>query len=86
MTDRNGVTIPDMYAPISPWAYFGLTLLYNVPVIGFIFAIVFSCGASRNRNVRNFSRSFFCYYVIIAIVLLILLFTGGLIAIISNLS
>ena len=51
--------LPEQYRPLSPWAYFGLQLLFAIPVIGFIFLIVFSCKKS-NINRRNFARSYWC--------------------------
>ena len=68
------------YAPLSPWAYFGLQILFSVPVVGFIFLIVFSFSGG-NINRRNFARSYWCVYVIIAaialIALIVILALGG---------
>ena len=70
--------IPDEYKPISMWGYLGYTLLFCIPVIGFILLIVF-CFAPANVNVKNFARSYFCLFIVAAIVLLIVgLATGGL--------
>ena len=81
--------LPEQYRPLSPWAYFGLQLLFCVPVVGFVFLIVFSCS-SANINRRNFARSYFCVYiivaVIVAVILLISLLTGGWAAITRYLS
>ena len=74
-------TLPAQYRPLSPWAYFGYSLLFQIPIIGFILLIVFSCKKS-NINRRNFARSYFCALlvagVIFLIALLISLITGGL--------
>ena len=51
--------LPEKFKPISPWAYFGLQLLFSIPLIGFIFLIVFSCS-NENINRRNFARSYWC--------------------------
>ena len=59
--------LPEQYRPLSPWAYFGLQLLFAIPVIGFIFLIVFSCKKS-NINRRNFARSYWCALLIAVIV------------------
>ena len=67
--------IPEDYRPLSPWAYFGLSILYSVPVIGWIFLIAHAL-ASRNINKRNYARSFFCIYILAAIVILLLSFAG----------
>lgn len=65
------------YTPISMWGYFFYTILFNLPVIGWICTIVFAVGATRNVNLRNFARSYFCLdIIIIALALLITLFLG----------
>ena len=44
---------------LGPWAYFGLQLLFSIPIVGFILLIVFSFDNS-NLNRRNFARSYWC--------------------------
>lgn len=61
--------------PLSPWKYFGLEILYSIPIIGFIFLIVHSFSDNINR--RNFARSYWCVYILIAIFIGLLIFTGG---------
>lgn len=60
--------LPDEYRPISAWGYFGLQLLFTIPIVGFILLIVFSFGASRNRNLKSFARSYWCWLLICAII------------------
>ena len=69
-----------MNKPISMWGYFGLQILFALPVVGWVFAIVLSF-ASPNVNVRNFSRSYFCVLIIAGILALIAMVTGGSLAI-----
>ena len=73
----NNTNIPNEYKPISAWGYFGYNILFSIPIIGFIFLIVFSFDSS-NINRRNYARSFFIIYLHIAIVFLmsILIFGG----------
>ena len=59
--------VPDELQPLSPWKYFGLTILYDIPLIGFIFLLCHAIG-SHNINKRNFARSFFCVLVIILVI------------------
>lgn len=71
---------------LGPWAYFGLQILFSIPLVGFICLIVFSLDDS-NLNRRNFARSYWCGLIIslvliIAIVVLILV-TGASAAIVS---
>lgn len=62
--------IPSEYRVLSPWAYFGYSILFAIPLIGFILAIVFAFDNS-NLNRRNFARSYFCG-LLIAVILLVL--------------
>ena len=64
--------IPEQYQPLSPWAYFGLQILFAIPVVGFIFLIIFSCKKS-NLNRRNFARSYWCSLAIFGIALIVFL-------------
>ncbi len=74
----NNTNIPNEYKPISAWGYFGYNILFNIPVVGLILLIVFSFDSS-NINRRNYARSFFIIYLLIAIVFLIsILFFGGI--------
>ena len=63
--------IPNEYKPISAWGYFGYEILFAIPILGFILLIIFSLGGTRNINLRNFARSYFCIYIIIIIILII---------------
>ena len=56
--------------PLSPWAYFGYSILFNIPVIGFILLILYSFDNS-NINRKNFARSYVCIYILIIILIII---------------
>ena len=45
--------------PISPWGYVGYSILYSIPVIGFIIWLV-HVFSYANVNRRNYARSLFC--------------------------
>ncbi len=70
--------IPPAYKPLGAWAYFGLQLLFSLPLVGFICLIVFSFD-NGNIHRRNFARSYWCRFLIqvifiILIVVLVLVF------------
>ena len=69
--NQNSVQIPYQYKPLSPWAYFGYSLLFSIPLVGFILLIVFSCS-NENINRRNFARSFWCALLVALIVVVVL--------------
>ena len=59
----------------KPWGYVGLFILFSLPVIGFIFLIVF-CFSDKNRNRKNFARGYFLYALVCVILLSGLLGAG----------
>ena len=73
------------YTPISMWGYFGYNILFGLPIIGFIILIVFALG-HHNVNVKNYARSFFCGFISVIILSLILLSTCILGSILNNLA
>ena len=68
--------LPPQYRPLGAWAYFGYSILFAIPIIGFILLIVFSFSNS-NINRRNFARSHWCILAIVAIIVAIILATAG---------
>ena len=55
------------FRPLSPWAYFGYSVLFTVPFIGLIVNLVF-CFSSENINRRNYARSFWCAYLLLSLI------------------
>ena len=77
MNDFELQHLPEAYRPLSPWSYFGLGILYALPLLGWIFLIVHAVG-SQNLNRRNYARSYFCVYVLAIILGVLLTITGVL--------
>lgn len=71
----NTKNVPAEYTPISMWGYFGYTILFNIPIIGWIFVVIFALTA-QNLNLRNFARSQFCVLIIWLVLICIMTFTG----------
>lgn len=69
--------LPDKYRPLGAWAYFGYSILFTIPFIGFICLIIFACS-SANINRRSFARSYFCVLVIAAILFVVVLLISGI--------
>lgn len=59
------------YKPISMWGYFGYQILFAIPLVGLICLIIFSFGGAKNINVRNFARSYFCFLIVMVILLVV---------------
>lgn len=67
--------IPEEYRPISMWGYFGYEILFSIPIIGFIFLLVFSFS-DKNMNRRNFARSYFCFTIIVLLIIVVAVAIG----------
>lgn len=80
--DKNN--IPFEYKPISMWGYFGYELLFSIPLVGFILLLVFSLGGTKNINLRNFARSYFCLFIIIIFALIAIASLGYTFSVLSN--
>ncbi len=74
-TVNSAPEIPYQYRPLSAWAYWGYSILFAIPLVGFILLIVFSFS-DENINRRNFARSYFCWLLIAIIVTVVLLLLG----------
>lgn len=68
--------IPEEYKPISMWGYFGYEILFAIPIVGIICLIIFALGGTSNKNVRNFARSYFCFIILVAILITIAITLG----------
>ena len=51
------------FKPISSWGYVGYSILWSIPVVGWIVWLCHALGAS-NRNVKNYARSGFCAFIL----------------------
>lgn len=72
--------LPEQFRPLGAWAYFGWTILFNLPFVGWIITLIKALGKTGNINLRNFARSMFCVYAVILILYLIILGTSGCVA------
>ncbi len=85
MNDEELKNIPSEYQPISMWGYFGYQILFSIPCIGFICLLVFSFGGTQNKNLKNFARSYFCFLIVAAVLMVIILAsTGAMIGLTSS--
>lgn len=74
--------LPYKYRPLGAWGYLGYSLLYSIPIVGFILLIIFSfSNASVPR--RNHARSFF--FVLLTYSIIIGIAIGSLISNIEKL-
>ncbi|MDY5730789.1 MAG: hypothetical protein SPL05_04495 [Eubacteriales bacterium] len=64
------------FRPITAWGYVGYTLLFAIPVVGWLLLIVFASDSSH-INRRSFARSYFCWIVTGLIIFAIVIILGG---------
>ena len=65
----------DQYRLLSPWAYVGYGILFTLPVIGWILAIVFALN-DDNLNRRNFARAYWCWVLVAVIAAIVVMIVG----------
>ena len=73
-------SVPSEYRPIGAWGYFGYSLLFSIPLVGFICLIIFSFDSS-NINRRNYARSYWCWLllaIIFTVILAVILAATGI--------
>ncbi len=70
--DERAIGSTNEYKPITMWGYFGYEILFSIPLVGFILLLVFAFGGTKNVNLKNFARSYFCYTIIVLILIGIL--------------
>ena len=64
------------FEPLGAWSYFGYSLLFCIPIVGFILLIVFSFSDS-NINRRSYARSFWIPMLIFAVLITIFIVSGA---------
>lgn len=72
--------LPEAYRPLGAWGYLGYALLFSLPVIGWVFIVIFSVsGANLCR--RGFARFYILVWIIgivVSAVVVALVMTGVL--------
>lgn len=74
-TQRSFNVIPASHKPIRAWGYVGYSILFSIPVIGWLIWLFKALGA-KNKNVKNYARSYFCWVVLTLIVAVIVALAG----------
>ena len=67
-TKNTDMLLPKAYRPLSPWNYFWRSVLYSIPVIGWIFLLAHAI-AGKSRHGRSFARFHLLTVIVAAIVL-----------------
>lgn len=68
--------MPEKYKPIGAWGYVGYSILYSIPVIGWLFLIVFAISGGNIAR-RSFARSYFAKFLIVLIIAVVVILVFG---------
>ncbi len=74
-TQQAAPQLPPEYKPLGAWAYFGYSILFAIPIVGFICLLVFSFN-NNNLNRRNYARSFWCALLVTVVLSVIAALAG----------
>ena len=70
--------LPKKYRPLGAWSYFWYSLVWSIPVIGWIFLVYSACSDKKICR-RSYARSAFCAYlvaIILIAIVVVLVFAG----------
>lgn len=59
--------LPDRYRPIGAWGYVGYSILFAIPVIGWLFLFVYALSGGNIAR-RSFARSYFLKFFLVVII------------------
>lgn len=68
--------MPEKYKPIGAWGYVGYSILYSIPVIGWLFLLVFAISGGNVAR-RSFARSYFAKFLIVLIIGVVIILVFG---------
>ena len=69
--------LPEKYRPISVLGYIGYQILFAIPVIGFIFVLIFAFKGDTNKNLQNFARAELVFIIILVVLSILLFIVAG---------
>ena len=64
---------------------FWISNIIFYPCVGFIVLLVFAFGGTKNVNLKNFARSYFCFTIILVVLVVLFAIAFGGAAAYSNL-
>ncbi len=68
--------LPAKYRPMGAWGYFWYTILFSIPVIGWI-CMISTAIASRNVARRSYARCYFIGFLIVLIAAIAIVIAGA---------
>ena len=65
-------SIPSEYEPVSIGAYIGYTLLFGIPCIGLIVALVIAFSSNNKISLKNYAKAYLIMLLIVAVITILL--------------
>jgi len=65
-------SVPEEYMPVGVGGYIGYSLLFGIPCIGLIAALVIAFGGNKRISLKNFAKAYLLM-ILIAVVLTVVL-------------
>lgn len=76
--------LPHELKPVTAGEFFGYTLLFGIPLVGFIMLFVVAFGSSYKKSLRNYAKYYLILYlvmtIIMVVIMLLAIFAGGMFA------
>lgn len=63
--------LPPILRPLSAWGFFGWGLLFAIPFVGFVVALVCACGGSSRVCVKNYARGVLLGWLFAAVLVVV---------------
>lgn len=70
--------LPEDYKPVTVWQYVGYSLLFSLPIIGFIMVLVTAFGSDKSISLRNYAKSYLVWLAISVVLMFVMLFFMGM--------
>lgn len=70
--------LPEDYRPVTVWQYVGYSLLFSVPIIGFIMVLVTAFGSDKSISLRNYAKSYLVWLAISVVLMFVMFFFMGM--------
>ena len=61
--------LPPVLKPLGAWGFVGYTLLFLIPILGLIVALVCACGGTSRVCLKNYARGYLLTVLLLALVL-----------------
>lgn len=68
--------LPEEYKPVSVGKYIGYSILFSIPVVGFIMLLVTAFSGGTNKSLKNYARAMLVMYaigVVLGIIIVVLM-------------